>query len=373
MSKANRNIEQEKLVAKELPRILTHFAGVADPRADNVCHKLVDILVIAICAVICGANTFTQIAQYGKSKQSLLEGFLELKHGIPSHDTFRRVFMVLNAERWQEVFFAWTRQLVLAESERPTEVLAIDGKFSRSSGLHTVSVWASEQHVVLAQQQVPDKTNEITVIPELLEVLDIAGTTVTIDAAGTQKQIAWVIREHHADYVLALKGNHQHLFEDVKWLLAQHDDTPHWSSTEKGHGRIETRDVWLLDDLSFLEDAAVWRDLAGVARVRSTRQINAETTICDRYFLTSHTDINTFAYAVRAHWGIENSLHWLLDVAFDEDANRARTDHAQANLVTLRHLALNQLKRETSLKASITEKRMKAGWDDDYLFKVLHA
>ena len=365
-------LKEEELL-EDLPKLLVHFSVVADPRAHNVSHKLTDILVIAVCAVICGANTFIEMEQYGQGKQDRLKTFLELKNGVPSHDTFRRVFMVLDAEAWQGVFFDWTRKLVLEERECPTEVLAVDGKFSRASGLHTVSVWASEHRVVLAQQQVPDKTNEIRVIPELLEVLDIAGTTVTIDAVGTQKHSAWVIREHHADYVLALKGNHKHLFEDVKWLFAQNDDTPHWSMSEKGHGRVETREVWLLDDLSFLSDVAAWRDLAGVARVRAARQIKGEVTVYNRYFLTSHTDVNALAHAVRAHWGIENSLHWILDVAFDEDANRARTDYAQANLVTLRHLALNQLKREPSLKASINAKRMRAGWDDDYLLKVLYA
>lgn len=373
MSKEENLNEQEGLVEQELPNLLAHFTVVADPRAHNVCHKLTDILVIAVCAVICGANTFTQIAQYGVAKRNLLNRFLTLENGIPSHDTFRRVFMILEAEAWQGVFFAWTRELVLAETDGPTGVLAVDGKFSRASGLHTVSVWASEHQVVLAQQQVPGKTNEITVIPELLEVLNIAGTTVTIDAAGTQKHIAWVIREHDADYVLALKANHKHLFEDVRWLFSQHDDAPHWSMSEKGHGRTETREVWLLNDLSFLEDIAAWRDLAGVARVRSTRQTKGQTTLNDRYFLTSHTEVDVLAYAVRAHWGIENNLHWILDVTFGEDASRARMQNTQANLVTLRHLALNQLRRESSLKASINEKRLRAGWDDDYLLKVLHA
>ena len=184
------------------------------------------------------ADSFTEIEQYGQAKRDGLTKFLELKNGVPSHDTFRRVFMRLDAEAWQGVFFKWTRGVVLERTASPTEVLAVDGKWSRGSGLHTVRVWASEHHVVLAQQQVPNKSSESTVIPELLEVLDIAGTTVTIDAAGTQKHIAWVIREHHADYVLALKANHKHLFEDVKWLFAQQDDAPHWSTSSKGHGRI---------------------------------------------------------------------------------------------------------------------------------------
>jgi predicted transposase YbfD/YdcC len=361
------------MIEEELPKLLGHFTVIPDPRAQNVSHELADILVIAICGVICGADSFTEVEQYAQGKRAWLETFLELPNGIPSHDTFRRVFMLLDAKAWQGVFFEWTRRLVLKETASPTEVVAVDGKWSRASGLHTVSAWAVEHHVVLAQQQVADKTNEATVIPELLEVLDIAGTTVTIDAAGTQKQIAWTIREHHADYVLALKANHKHLFEDVKWLFAQHDDAPHWSSSSKGHGRIETRDVWLLSDLDFLENAPAWRDLAAVARVRSTRELKGDITINDRYFLTSLTDVEALAYAVRSHWGIENSLHWVLDVAFQEDANRARAEHAQANLITLRHLALNQLKRETSLKASVKAKRMRAGWDDAYLLKVLYA
>lgn len=361
------------MVEEELPKLLAHFVTISDPRAENVSHKLADILVIAICAVISGADSFLEVEQYGRGKRAWLKTFLELNNDIPSHDTFRRVFMLLDAEAWQGVFFNWTRKLVLQAPASSTEVLAVDGKWARASGLHTVSVWASEHHVVLAQRQVSDKTNEITVIPELLEVLDIAGTTVTIDAAGTQKQIAWVIREHHADYVLALKANHKHLFEDVKWLFAQHDDAPHWSASTKGHGRIETRDTWLLTDLSFLEDAAAWRDLAGVACVRGTRALNGEVAVHDRYFLTSLTDAKTLSYAVRSHWGIENCLHWTLDVAFSEDQSKAKSHHAQANLVTLRHLALNQLKQETTLKASVKAKRMRAGWDDDYLLRVLYA
>ena len=361
------------MIEEELPKLLEQFTVIPDPRAQNVSHKLADILVIAISAVICGADSFLEIEQYGRGKQTWLQSFLRLANGIPSHDTFRRVFMLLDAEAWQGVFFDWTRKLVLPTTAGPTEVLAVDGKWTCGSGLHTVSVWAVEHHVVLAHQQVPDKTSEIRVIPDLLEVLDIAGTTVTIDAAGTQKHIAWVIREHHADYVLALKANHKHLFEDVQWLFAQQQDAPHWSTSSKGHGRVETRDVWLLTDLSLLEDAPAWRDLAGVARVRGTRNINGEVTVHERYFLTSLTDAATLAYSVRSHWSIENGLHWILDVAFNQDQSRARTEHAQANLVTLRHLALNQLKRETSLKASVITKRMTAGWDDDYLLKVLYA
>ena len=358
---------------QEIPKLLAHFTVVPDPRAHNVCHKLEDILVIAICAVISGADTFNEIEQYGQGKQAWLERMLALPNGIPSHDTFRRVFMLLDAEAWQGVFFRWTQSLDLAKQASPTEVRAVDGKWSRASGLHTVSVWASEHHVVLAQQQVADKSNEITAIPELLEGLALAGTTVTIDAAGCQTQIAWTIREQGADYALALKANHKYLFEDVRWLFEQHQEAAHWSTHARGHGRTETREVWLLTELDFLENTSAWRGLAAVAKIRSTCEIDGEKSVSERYFLTSLTDAHTLAYAVRAHWGIENGLHWTLDVAFREDESRARTQNAQANLVTLRHLALNQLKLESSLKASIKAKRSRAGWDDDYLLKVLHA
>ena len=357
----------------ELSELLLVFTSVPDPRSHNVCHKLSEILVIAICAVICGANSFTEIEQYGEGKEAWLSEFLELKNGIPSHDTFRRVFMILDASVWQNIFRDWSQSLRLSKVESPTEVLAIDGKWSKASGLHTVSVWAAEHNILLAQEQVPDKTNEITVIPELLETLDIVGTTITIDAAGTQKQIAWTIREHHGDYVLALKANHKHLFEDVKWLFEQNQSEPNWSTQTKGHGRLETRDLWLIDDLDFLEDKAAWRDLKAIVKIKSTRLIKGERSTAHRYFLSSLNDPEKLAYAIRTHWAIENNLHWTLDIAFDDDANPVKVENAQANLVTLRHLSLNQLKRESSLKASIKAKRKRAGWDNDYLLKVLHA
>jgi predicted transposase YbfD/YdcC len=273
--------------------------------------------------------------------------------------------MILDACVWQNIFTDWAQSLRLGKVESPTEVLAIDGKWSKASGLHTVSVWAAEHHLVLAQEQVPDKTNEITVIPTLLETLDIVGRTITIDAAGTQKQIAWTIREHHGDYVLALKANHKHLFEDVKWLFEQHQAEADWSMQTKGHGRSELRELWLLNNLDFLEDRKAWRDLKAVVKVKSTRVVKGEISIANRYFLTSLEDPETLAYAIRTHWSIENNLHWTLDIAFEDDANTANAEHAQANLVTLRHLSLNQLKRESSLKASIKAKRKRAGWDND--------
>ena len=361
-----------------VPKLVATFTRIPDPRASNARHNLSDILTIAICAVISNADTFTDIEAYGHSKEAWLRQFLSLPNGIPSHDTFNRVFAILDREVLQRCFLDWVRNLDLPEPDTPVETIAVDGKTARSSGsdglaaLHTVSAWASERGVVLGQAQVDAKSNEITALPDLLEPLDIAGATVTTDAMGTQKQIAWTIREHHGDYVLALKGNHGHLHDDVMWLFDQQGD-PAWRRETQGHGREEIREAWLLTDIDFLEQQAraSWRDLRAVLKMRGTRIINGEVSVQNRYFLTSHTDIDKVAYAVRAHWGIENGLHWVLDVAFGEDQSRARLDHAQANLVTLRHLALSLLKQETSFKAGIKAKRKRAGWDEDYLRKIL--
>lgn len=364
----------------DVPRLLVTFTRVPDPRANNARHYLEEILCIAVCAVIAGADSFTDIEAFGRSKEAWFRKFLRLPHGIPRHDTFNRVFASLNPGAWQACFLEWVRSLNLPASTAPVDTIAVDGKTARRSGgrdfsaLHTVSAWSSEHGVVLGQAQVREKSNEITVIPDLLEALDIAGATVTIDAMGTQKQIAWVIREHHADYVLALKENHPRLHEDVRWLFEQQDREPDWRQESAGHGRLELRETWLLTDLDFLEvsERRAWRDLRGVARVRGSRVINGQSSSQDRYFLTSHTDAEKVAYAVRRHWGIENELHWVLDIVFGEDQSRARMENAQANLVTVRHLALSLLKREPS-EGSLKGKRKRAGWDDDFLLAVLNA
>lgn len=368
----------------DLPKLVTHFVSVPDPRAHNTRHPISSLLTIAICAVISGADTFTEIEHYGHAKHTWFEQFLALPYGIPSHDTFRRVFMILPATLWHERFASWTRSLLLPDTGAPTEVIAIDGKAARGSGskdepftaLRTISAWAAEHGLVLAQEQVPEGTNETRALPEFLALLELAGATVTIDAAGTHKDVAWVIREKKADYVLALKNNHPTLLEDAAWLFKEHtrEGEPEWRITSEGHGRKEVREAWLLSDLAFLEvDHGDWRDLAGVGRVRATRTLRGETRVTDRYFLTSLTDVEALAHAVRAHWRIENGLHWVLDVVFREDQHRARTEHAQANLVTLRHLAVNLLKREPSVQGSIKSKRLRAAADNSYLLRVLNA
>jgi predicted transposase YbfD/YdcC len=367
--------------------LLHHFQDLPDPRkARGIRHQLRDIVCISILAVICNADTFPEIHAFATLKQVWLKTFLELPHGIPSQDTFERVFSLLKPGAWQSCFLAWTQSLCLPElPEGEQEVLAIDGKTSRRShnhgmgALHTVSVWSSQFEVSLGQLDVPEKTNEITVIPELLEVIQPAGAVVTIDAMGTQKNIAWTIREHHADYVLALKDNHTKLFEDTQWLFS-HADGLGWQDLEssyaktetRDHGRIETRECWVLTNLEILDDLKAWRDLNAVVRVRGTREVKGKVSVEDRFFITSlPADAQRIMRAVRLHWGIENGLHWVLDVAFDEDHSRARLGFSQANWVAIRHLAISVLKRDKSVKAGVATKRFRAGLDQNYLLKLL--
>ena len=373
----------------EASGILTHFADFPEPRDPRgIRHKLIDILSISILAVICRANTFTEIHQYAESNETWLSGFLELPFGIPSQDTFERVFAILNPAAWQQYFYKWTQSLVVPElAEGEDEVLAIDGKTARRShsaaqaALHTVTLWSSQYDLVLGQEQVAEKSNEITAIPVLLQTTNPAGAVVTIDAMGTQKDIAWLIREQHAHYVLALKDNHPKLYEDVKWLFA-HSDTLGWKDLEysyahtltKAHGREEVRECWVLAvaDVEMLDNTTAWRDLQCVVRVRNTCKRKGITSQEDRFFLTSlPLDAGRIMRSVRYHWGIENGLHWTLDVAFDEDHSRIRSGFAQANFVALRHLALSLLKQDKSLKVGTNAKRARAGWDRTYLLKLL--
>lgn len=374
------------MTEQDVPELIKHFADLPDPRDPRgVRHELVDILCISILAVICEANTYSQIHQYALAQEAWLRTFLRLPSGVPSQDTFERLFAVLSPAAWQSRFLAWTQRLVLPPLQAgEDEVLAVDGKTSRSSGgqgvgaLHTVSVWSSQLEVVLAQQQVPEKTNEITVIPELLEVVNPAGAVVTTDAMGCQKQVAWTAREHHAHYLLALKDNHPTLFEDVKDFFGYADkvdwklEHSYTKTTEWGHGRVETRECRVLAAPEWLHERKSWRDLTSMVQITSTRTVADNTSEHTRYFLTSlPLDAERALRAARFHWGIENSLHWVLDVAFDEDGSRARLKNAQASWVALRHLAVNLLKRDKSLKVGLEAKRLRAGWDPAYLLKLL--
>ncbi len=361
-----------------------HFADMQDPRVDRTKrHKLVDILFIAVAAVTAGADTFVEIEEYGKIKYEWLKGFLELPNGIASHDTFGRVFSLIDPGQFKECFLTWIRTIAKAICG---EVIALDGKtarrsFDRTNGksaIHVVSAWASENRIVLGQVKVDEKSNEITAIPELLSVLDIQNCIITIDAMGCQRAIAQRIQAKGADYVLALKGNQGTLQEDVKLFFEdaeKHDfkdtDYDYYRTFDKDHGRIETREYWTVSDLNWLEQRQQWAGLSTIGMVRSQRIVDGEKTVETRHFISSlGCNAEQFSHAVRQHWGIENSLHWVLDIAFREDESRIRKGHAAENFGMLRHIALNLLKNDLS-KIGTSAKRKKAGWDNDYLLKIL--
>ena len=367
------------------PTITSYFSELEDPRSDHTKHhQLIDILTIAICGVICGADGWVELEQFGKSKEEWLKGFLDLPNGIPSHDTFGRVFAQLDAQQFRGCFLAWV-QAVSAVTRG--QVIAIDGKTVRRShdrtlgkkAIHMVSAWASENRLVLGQTKVAEKSNEITAIPELLALLDVSGCIVTIDAMGCQKEIARLIVEDSGDYVLALKENQGQLYQEVKELFQDESlvaaEGDFHETVNKGHGRLELRRCWTIADqecLSYLNPKGKWAGLRSVAKVTGERHIGERVSIESRYFISSLPgDAKQLLHAVREHWGIENSLPWVLDIAFREDESRVRKGHEAENLATMRHMALNLLRRETSSKVGVRAKRLKAGWDQDYLLKVL--
>jgi predicted transposase YbfD/YdcC len=364
-----------------------HFASLTDPRsfhAPNQRHELIDILVIAVCAVICGAEGWEDIEEYGKAQADWFAEVLDLPNGIPGHDTFRRVLSRLYPDELTECFISWTTAL---SDLSGGDLVAIDGKTLRHSfdratstkAIHMVSAWANRNRLVLGQVKVEDKSNEITAIPRLLKMLDLTGTTVTIDAMGCQKEIAQVITDQGADYVLALKKNHSHLYDDVTLFLddaqatdfAEIDHDYH-ETVDGDHGRIETRRYWITSDIDWLGAKASWANLQSLGLVESRREIGEKVEIERRYYLVSlPADGVRFGEAVRQHWGVENELHWVLDVSFHEDACRIRKDQGAQTFGVLRHIALNLLKRESRHKRGIKARRKRAGWDRDYLLQVL--
>lgn len=369
---------------EERPRLnlITIIREIEDPRMERTrLHKLEDILVIAICALLCGAESFEDMEIFGEAKEEWFGTFLELPNGIPSHDTFGRVFAAMDPEKFLEAFMRWTQSLREALSG---EVVSIDGKALRraidkgQSPKVIVSAWAAGNGLVLGQRKVEDKSNEITAVPELLRSLELAGCIVTLDAMGCQKQIAREIIDADADYVLALKGNQGTAHEEIRSFLndaiARKDPSlAYWESVEKGHGRIETRRYWQSDRIAWFGDKAAWDSLRSVGVVEATRDIDGKISTERRYYLSSLTlDAQRFGHAIRSHWGVENQLHWVLDVVFNEDQSRARAKHAGENLATLRRWSLNLLKADKLLaKRSLKGRRKNAGWDNSYLLHLL--
>jgi predicted transposase YbfD/YdcC len=362
-----------------------HFADLTDPRIDRSrLHELLDIVAIAICAVVAGADSWDDIEDFGNAKIDWLGTFLELPNGIPSHDTFRRLFERLDPAEFQKGFLGWIEALHEA-TER--QVIAIDGKtlrrsFDRAKGqsaLHLVHAWATANHLLLGQVAVDEKSNEITAIPKLLKMLSISGAIVTIDAMGCQKEIARTIRGREADYILALKANHERLFEQVVafWdracaRLMKGPDIGYDREWSQGHGRTEARRCWATSDLDWLEGREEWKDLKSVVFIESERFIGESLSVETRYYLSSlPNDARLLNQAVRSHWGVENSLHWVLDVTFDEDRSRIKKENAPENFGLLRRLALCLLKKEATSKRSIKGKRLRASWDEGYLQRVL--
>jgi len=378
------------MLKKPLEAIEEHFNKVTDPRMDRTKeHKLIDMIAIAICAVICGAEGWTDIENFGNSKLSWLKSFLELPNDIPSHDTFGRVFSILDAQQFQLAFYEW----VLAVNEIVQgQIINIDGKRLAGSedkllgkrAIYMVSAWAEENEIVLGQRKVDEKSNEITAIPELLKILALSGCIVTIDAIGTQTHIAQTIIEAEADYVLSVKENQGHLFEDISVLFAvdqAHDfkyaTLQHHQEVNKGHGRVEVRECWSTSDstyLNLIRDKDNWTALRSIAMVVSTRIVAGKQTRKVRYYISSlPSDPKQLLLIIRRHWAIENELHWVLDVALNEDRSRVRKDQAPENFAVLRHMALNLLKQEKSAKGGIHAKQLQAAWKEEYLLKILSA
>jgi len=373
--------------------IREHFATLPDPRSDHCKrHQLLDIIAIALCGVICGAESWTEIEQFGQAKLPWLRTFLPLPHGIPSHDTFGRVFAALDPAQFQHCFLGWVQAVVTQTQGQltPGQVVALDGKTLRRShdrtngkaAIHLVSAWATQNRLVLGQVKVDDKSNEITALPALVQLLALRGCIVTIDAMGCQTAIAQAIIDQGADYVLALKGNQPALEQAVRAMFADAQATRYQglvhdqhTTVEKGHGRIETRRCWTISDpeyVAYLNEQGRWAGLRSIGMVEAERTVGEATSRETRYFISSLAgSARQVAHAVRAHWGIENGLHWVLDIAFREDDCRVRQGEAAQDFAVLRQVALNLLCEERTAKIGVKAKRLKAGWDEQYLLRVL--
>ncbi len=369
--------------------LITHFTNISDQRKPKgIRHKLVDIIVIAICGVICGADDWVMIEYFGNAKREWFETFLELPHGIPSHDTFGKVFALIDPKEFQSSFLDWVHEIAEITSG---QLIAIDGKTARRShdrnkgiqAIHLVSAWASQNGVVLGQVKVDDKSNEITAIPELLKMLDIHGCIISIDAIGTQKEIVSTILEQGGDYLLAVKQNQGNLYDQIDFTFSidrenDFQDAPYdyAKKVNKAHGRIETRECWVTSDpeyINFINPDGSWENLKSLAVIKATRVKDEELSSQIRYFISSvEVGAAQMMSFIRQHWEVENKLHWSLDISFREDDSRVRTGHAPENLALVRKMALNLLRLNKSKKCGAKTKRMLCAVDTNFLLEILN-
>lgn len=356
------------------------FSRIDDPRRDiTKLHKLDDILLIGIISVICGAETWGNVESYARAKDEFLRSFLDLPNGIPSHDTFNRVFSSIDSEQFESCFIEWVSSLA---NLAPGQVIAIDGKTIRGakaggkkSPIHMVSAWACENNLVLGQTKVNEKSNEITAIPKLLEVIAVEGSIITIDAMGCQQDIVKTIIKQKADYIIAVKDNQKQLSQEIKDEFKFGKNVQQHTSEDLGHGRIETRKCSVITDFQFIEDNNKWKNLHSIVKIESVREFKNSDKPQEkavRYYIASLiAEPEDFQKAIRSHWAIENKLHWILDVAFGEDASRKRAGNSAQNFSMLSKISLNLLKNEKTEKQGVKGKRLRAAWDNQYLLKVL--
>jgi len=357
---------------------LDYFDELDDPRAPNVVYPADEILFTTLCAIICGSDGWGDIEDFGEAKLLFLQQYLPYKDGIPSDDTFRRFFRALEPEQFKKCFLKWVKNLDIYLNNN---IIAIDGKTSRRShdgdkkALHTVSAFAAESGIILGQQKTDEKSNEITAIPQLIDLLDINGSIVTIDAMGTQRNIANKIIDKEADYILALKGNQSSLNHDVRLFFEDNDLTQHldkYEETDGGHGRIEVRKCTATDDIAWLKERHDWAGLKSIIRIDSQVDRNGKNTLETRYYISSlASDTQKLLHSIRSHWSIENSLHWVLDMSFNDDQSRIRKQNAPENMMIIKHLAINMIRQAKEKGESIRRLRKKAGWDVDTLKRIL--
>lgn len=353
------------------------FRSLSDPRI-NRCklHSLSDIIILSILGVLCGAESYDSIELFGKENIAFLRQFLELKNGIPSHDTINRLFQSLNPRQFERSFISWAEGL--KEDGIMERVIAIDGKTTRGSkdtfhhrsALHSVHAWSVENGICLGQMECGEKTNEITIIPQILDLLNIKDSIITIDAMGTQTAIAKRIVDNGADYILAVKGNQGSLEEEVHATCDRNRPVSDISVIEKGHGRIETRRCQVFEKGLIVDFEKRWEKLTSVIKITSTRELKDKTEIHERFFISSLSTETDFNACIREHWAVENKLHWTLDMVFREDEQRKRANHAAKNFAIVRKIALNLLKKDAG-KQSLRSKRLKAAWNKNFLISLL--